>query len=381
MRIFLAGGTGAVGLQLVPQLVARGHELALAGDVPMPGGESARHFPVTVPTDAQLAPQVHRAIDAFKPELIHVIAMGSRGLSQIAPELKSHPWVMTCHSIPPYERKLPHWHSNETAHYAVRSLCFLPNTIAWKWLFRSRTMPQVVVHSDWVRQVVTRYGFPAERISLIPLGYEATNAPRHDGIRTAFPDGPRLVTTGGIAHTKGYHDAIAAVAELRPEFPDLRYQIIGEVRDASYIAYLRALAQRLGVTDCVQITPDLPHEDKERALQGADVYVQPSHEEGFCLAYIEAAAVVPRLVGADTGAIKLISADDPGARVVPVRRPSSIAGAVRELLDAPLPPDLMALRARRLSQRFAWSTYLDTHEQLHASLATRDSAWRTSAAA
>jgi glycosyltransferase involved in cell wall biosynthesis len=368
---YMRGGVPAETGQLIRGLVARGHELALAGDVPMPGGESARHFPVTVPTDAQLPSQVRRAIDAFEPELIHVIAMGSRGLSQIAPELKPHPWVMTCHSIPPYERKLPHWHGNETAHYAARSLRFLPNTIAWKWLFRSRTMPQVVVHSDCVRQVVTRYGFPAERISLIPLGYDATNAPRHDGIRTAFPDGPRLVTTGGIAHTKGYHDAIAAVAQLRPEFPDLRYQIIGEVRDASYIAHLQALAQRLGVADCVQITPDLPHEDKERALQGADVYLQPSHEEGFCLAYIEAAAVVPRLVGADTGAIGLISADDPGARVVPVRQPSSLAGAVRELLQSPLPADLMASRATRLCQRFAWSTYLDRHEQLHARLAIR----------
>ncbi len=173
---------------------------------------------------------------------------------------------------------------------------------------------------------------------------------------------------GGLAHSKGQHDAIVAIARLRRDFPGLDYQIIGERRDASYLRHLRALIEREALGDCVRITPNLSHDEKERVLQAADLYLQPSHEEGFCLAYIEAAAIVPRLVGTDTGAIRAIGAGDAGARTVGVRAPQELADAMHDLLAATLPADLMARRAARLTGRFSWSQYLDAHEALYRRL-------------
>jgi glycosyltransferase involved in cell wall biosynthesis len=170
---------------------------------------------------------------------------------------------------------------------------------------------------------------------------------------------------GGVAHTKGQHDALAAIASLRHDFPALQYQIIGELRDRSYLRFLERSLDRLHLREHVRITPNLPDDAKNEALRGADLYVQPSHEEGFCLAYIEASAVVPRLVGTDTGAIGLVGAGDPGARTVPPRRPSQLADAMRELLGVTLPGDLMAQRAARLAARFSWTQYLDAHEALY----------------
>ena len=178
-----------------------------------------------------------------------------------------------------------------------------------------------------------------------------------------------LVNVGGYAHTKGQHDLVKGLPSLLHRFPRLRCQLIGEVRDDSYLRYLRSLAHDLRVSDRLSITPDLSHADKQAALEGADVYVQPSHEEGFCLAYAEAAAVVPRLVGTDTGAIAAISQNDTGARVVGVRDPDAIAAAVRELLETALPIDHMAQRAARLSARFSQAAYLHAHEKMYAGLA------------
>ena len=118
----------------------------------------------------------------------------------------------------------------------------------------------------------------------------------------------------------------------------------------------------------MRITPSLPHDEKEQVLRGADLYLQPSHEEGFCLAYIEAAAIVPRLVGADAGAIGAIGANDEGARTVPVRTPRRMAEAMGELLAATLPDDLMSRRAARLATQFSWAHYLDAHEALYDKL-------------
>ena len=364
---YMRGGVPASMVQLIRGLSARGHAVALAGDVVPRGAEAAHHFKIAIPTGAQLADETRRAVDAFAPDVVHVIAMGSRGLSTLMPVLDGRPWGLTMHSVPPHERKLAALHGHDGAHYAARGLRFLPNTLAWKWLLRRLPVPRVVVHSQAVHDTVARYGFDAARIALIPLGCEPAEHARPIGVRR-IGDDPRIATMGGIAHTKGQHDALEAVARLRRAYPRLSYQIIGEVRDRSYLGFLERSIVRLGLGDCVRITPSLPHDEKEAALRSADVYVQPSHEEGFCLAYIEAAALVPRLVGADTGAIRLIGADDPGARTVPVRRPAALADAMRELLQASLPDDLMARREARLAARFSWRQFIDGHETLYAQL-------------
>ena len=360
------GGVPVETAHLLRGLSARGHELALCGDVlPRGGSEVSRHFPVAVPTNGELPRQLRGAIESFDPEFIHVMAMSSRGLFQIVPEMLGRRWALTCHSVPPYERKLSWLHAHDMAHYAARRLRYLPHTAAWKWLFRHGMIPRVIVHSELMRATVTRYGQAPDATSLIRLGCVMVAQPPDAAPHAPRPRRPRIVTMGGIAHTKGLHDAIVAVAEVRRDFPDLEYQLIGEVRDETYVRFLRRTIERLGLVDCVRITPSLPHDEKEQALRSADLYLQPSHEEGFCLAYIEAAAVVPRLVGADTGAIHMIGSDDPGARTVPIRQPARLASAIRELLATELPTNMMVRRAERLQQRFSWSAYLDEHEALY----------------
>jgi len=158
---------------------------------------------------------------------------------------------------------------------------------------------------------------------------------------------------------------LQAIGMLRGRFPGLRYQIIGEIRDGSYMAFLRQVIERRQLWDAVRITPNLSVADKQEALARSHLYLQPSHEEGFCLAYVEASRQVRRLVGTDTGAIALVSENDPGARVAPVRDPAGLAAAMEELLTVALPADLMQKRAERQRARLDWRCYLDAHESLY----------------
>ncbi len=369
---YMRGGVPAETRELLRGLQNRGHQMALMADIPLEGTEGVTHFRLSLPIDRTLSQQLRGAIDAFKPDLVHVIGLNSRGLAQISPWMKTVPWLITCHGVPPYERKLPYLHGNESAHYFVRSLRFAPNTLAWKWLFRSGAIPRAIVHSQSVADIVGRYGLPGPRINLIPLGCEisesVTRPPRPiDSTRPL-----RLATVGGIAHTKGYHDAIKALSEVQRTIPALEYTIIGEARDQSYMRYLQTLIVRFGLSKSVRFLLDASNSEKDNVLQNADIYLQPSHEEGFCLSYIEAASIVPLLIGTDTGAIKAISATDTGARVVPARQPARIADAIRELSKISLPADFMSRRKARLARDFSWSKYLDDHEALYASLVAQD---------
>lgn len=358
----MRGGVPAEARTLIAGLKARGHVVALASHGQPEVMEKSLHFPISLPVRDALGGEVGHALEAFQPDFVHVLSMSSRGVAKLAPVLRRYRWALTIHSLPPCERKLTGWHGSERLHYEARALRFLANSLAWRWVLCRGMAPQVVVHSAFVEDIVVRYGCDRDRVRMIWLPFFNAASPPAS---RAVSDSPLLVTVGGYAHTKGQHDLVKALPALLQTFPRLRCQLIGEVRDDSYLVYLRALAQRLGVDDHLLITPNLSQADKQAALEAADLYVQPSHEEGFCLAYAEAAAVVPRLVGADTGAIAAISSDDAGARVVAVRDPDGMAVAVRELLLADLPADHMAQRAKRLSERFSEFRYLQLHERLY----------------
>jgi glycosyltransferase involved in cell wall biosynthesis len=362
---FMPGGVPAETRELIGGLAQRGHELAFAGDVPVTEAPLARHFPITIPIGRSFRRQVAATLDDFKPDFVHVICMSSRGVLELAPLLRPHRWALTVHSVSPYERKLRFFHRYESLHYALRSLRCLPNSLAWRWVLNSGKVPRVITHSDFVAQVVERYGFPAHLIELVSLPF--LPRPSDPGAEPRPSNGVlQLTTVGGLAHTKGQHDVVKALPALARRFPHLRYQLIGEIRDDSYLRWLRRLATRLGVADRLLFSVDLDQAAKVEALRRANVYVQPSHEEGFCLSYAEAAALVPRLVGTRTGAIAAMSRDDPGARIVPARDPGALAEAIGALMAVDLPAGHMTDRAARLSERFSYDAYLRAHEAIYA---------------
>jgi glycosyltransferase involved in cell wall biosynthesis len=359
------GGVPEETRHLLNGLVSRGHEVALCSDAPLTGVDGVAHHPLTLPTTEALGHEVGRALAAHRPEVVHVMAMSSRGLTQLRNHLKGRPWLMTCHSLPPQERKLPLLHDSELLHYAARAVRFLPHALAWRSIFVCGLLPRVVVHSPRMARLVARYGQPVAAIDTILLGVDG-RGPEPTVPDEPSPAAPQLITIAGIAHTKGHHDALRAIGLLHPRFPGIGYRIVGEIRDGSYMAYLRRLIERLQLADVVRVTPNLTQAEKQEALASSHLYLQPSHEEGFCLAYAEAARRVRRLVGTDTGAIALLSEGDPGARVVRVRDPAGLAAAMADLLSLPLPSDLMHARAERLRARFGWDRYLDAHESLYA---------------
>jgi glycosyltransferase involved in cell wall biosynthesis len=362
----MRGGVPSETRQLLSGLLARGHDVALCSEAPPEGVVVSAHFPITLPTSSLLVGEVAHALSSFRPDIVHILALSSQGLLRIRDGLAAFPWLLTCHSLSPFERKLSALHGSELAHYAVRAARFFPNELAWRWIFRSRRVPQLVVHSASMAKLTAAYGQPSTRIETILLGVDAE---LHQPARNeTSPPAPRLVTIAGIAHTKGYHDALMAMRLVRKRFPGATYQIIGEIRDTSYLRFLKRLMRRWDLSDAVRITPNLPEAEKQLALANCDLYLQPSHEEGFCLAYIEAAQVVARLVGTDTGAIGLISEHDAGARVVPARSPAIMAAAIEQLLAQRLPDDLMQLRMARLRSTLDWSRYFDAHEALYTRL-------------
>jgi glycosyltransferase involved in cell wall biosynthesis len=364
----MRGGVTTETRGLINGLVRRGHTVALASDSPLTNASPTIHIPIRLPVDSSLQSVIEQALSTFNPDFVHVICMSSKGVFNLSHVLRKFSWALTIHSLPPYERKLHGWHDIEYLHYLGRAVRFAANSLAWRWLLQKNLIPTVIVHSRFVANIAASYGTRTDTIVLIPLSIEPLMQCPSTEATVNQADDLLLVTVGGLAHTKGHHDVVKALPTLVNRFPRVRYQIIGEIRDVSYVSYLWRLARSLCVLDHISIRSELDDDAMIDVLLRADVYIQPSHEEGFCMAFAEAAARVPKLVGTSTGAIASMCEGDEGARVVPTKSATAISSAILDLMEIKLPSAHMQNRRARLDIKFSYASYIAAHERLYESM-------------
>jgi glycosyltransferase involved in cell wall biosynthesis len=179
-----------------------------------------------------------------------------------------------------------------------------------------------LANSAGIAALARRYG--AARTEVVHLG---TDVP--DAAPPRAPT-PLLVTVGHLVARKRHADVIEALARL-PQI--VRYRIIG---DGPQRGALADLAGRLGVGDRVEFTGQLaPDEALRRAREGW-LFVMPSTEEAFGVAYIEAmAAGIPAIGAAGEPGPAEIAAAGQGIELVPPRAPDALAARLAELIADP----------------------------------------------
>jgi glycosyltransferase involved in cell wall biosynthesis len=130
--------------------------------------------------------------------------------------------------------------------------------------------------------------------------------------------GPTLVTVGHLVARKRHEDVVRALAALASRYPGIRYLIIG---DGPERGALGALARSLGVGDRVEIAGQLAPTQALQRARGCTIFVMPSTEEAFGVAYVEAMAgglpaigcrgePGPQEIAAAGGGIELVDAGD-----------------------------------------------------------------------
>jgi teichuronic acid biosynthesis glycosyltransferase TuaC len=164
---------------------------------------------------------------------------------------------------------------------------------------------------------------------------------------------PTLVTVGHLVARKRHADAIEALALLAPQHPDLRYEIVG---DGPERAALEALASARGVRERVDFAGQVPPALARARAAQADLFVLPSVDEAFGVAYVEAmAAGVPAIGNEHEDGPDEIAAAGPGLVQVPPRDPRALAGAIDRLLRDEQARAQLGREARATVERsFTW---------------------------
>jgi glycosyltransferase involved in cell wall biosynthesis len=204
----------------------------------------------------------------------------------------------------------------------------------------------VLANSHGIAALAAAHG--ARQTRVVRLGTDLPDLPGAPGSRA---DGsprarPLLVTVGHLVARKRHADVIQALSRV----PDADYLVIG---DGPERPRLEALAGRLGVADRVEFAGQLPPDDALRRARTAQVFVMPSTDEAFGVAYIEAmAAGIPAIAAAgEPGPAEI----GPGIVLVPPHDPPALAAQLDRLLrDQPTLEALGAAARRNIAENFTW---------------------------
>jgi glycosyltransferase involved in cell wall biosynthesis len=177
----------------------------------------------------------------------------------------------------------------------------------------------VLANSAGIAELAREHG--ARETRVVHLGADLP------ALDTARSPEPLLASVGHLVRRKRHADVLRALVEI----PQARYLVIGDGPEREALA---GLAAELGVAERVEFTGQLaPTEALERSRE-AWLFVLPSTEEAFGVAYIEAmAAGIPAIgCAGEPGPAEIAGAGD-GLVLVAPRDPPALAGAINALLS------------------------------------------------
>jgi len=217
----------------------------------------------------------------------------------------------------------------------------------------------VLANSEGIAARARGLGAPANRTRVVRLGADVpATSPRQY-------EHPTLVTVAHLVGRKRHGDVVRALWLLRDRHPHLRYLVVG---DGPERGSLQRLAAELEVDDRVEFCGQRPHAEAVSLAHGADLFVMPSVDEAFGVAYVEAmAGGVPAIASLGEPGPAEIAAVGDGLALVPPGDIEALAGQIDALLANRHDLGRLGRRARAtVEAAFTWQRCGEATVQAYA---------------
>ena len=155
-----------------------------------------------------------------------------------------------------------------------------------------------------------------------------------DNYRDEVIDHLKIVTIARLNWIKGIDVAISAMKILKEKNIDFIYKIIGSGSIKEQERYQYQVYQ-LGLKKEVLFLGKLTHSETIQELNEATIYLQPSLNEGFCNAVLEAQSLGKLCVASDVGGLPENITDIKTGWLVPKSNPKALADKIMEVVHLP----------------------------------------------
>jgi glycosyltransferase involved in cell wall biosynthesis len=216
------------------------------------------------------------------------------------------------------------------------------NALLNRWIRRSDNIQCI---SCFTYQRLLEAGYPQERLRMIPNGVDLPRyTPKTPGEHAAR-SAARVAYAGRLQPVKGVRVLIEAWSALAAAHSaDLVIAGDGDLREE-----LEVRSAQLGLGKRIEFRGDI--DDVPALLRDADIYVQPSFQEGMPNSVLEAmAAGLPIVATSVSGNVDLVTDGDNGL-LVPPGDATALAAAIGRLLDDPALARRMGERSRMRVER------------------------------
>ena len=193
---------------------------------------------------------------------------------------------------------------------------------------------RVITTSPWTARRLADFGLQPSRVRTVEPGVTPLALARADG------EPPRLLCVGSVSPRKGQDLLVRALARLR-DTPWHCDCIGSSTRDPDFAGAVAGLIHEAGLDDRIQLHGECDDARLRAAYAGADLFVLPSHYEGYGMVVTEAIAAGLPVLTTTGGALS--ETLPPGAGIVV---PPDDVDALTEALAA-----LIGDRARRHALR------------------------------
>ncbi|MFM8260488.1 MAG: glycosyltransferase family 4 protein [Vulcanococcus sp.] len=218
-----------------------------------------------------------------------------------------------------------------------------------------RAARHVLTNSRFTAAEIQRCtGLPADRITVIPLGY---NAERFHPEAVAAAPSPYLLHVGQAYPHKNLQRLIQAFARVAPDHPELRLLLAGKPHPTES-PRLQALVAELGLERRVEFRAYVPAEALPDLYRGAVALVYPSLWEGFGLPVLEAMACgTPVITSLGSGTQEVAGE---AALLVDPADGAALSQALQRLLEQPGLQEHCRLKGLERAAQFSWDTTAET---------------------
>lgn len=208
---------------------------------------------------------------------------------------------------------------------------------------------RVIVTSPFTARRLADFDVPAERITVIEPGVD--RAPLSPRATADQPGQAHLLCVATITPRKGHEVLVDALARLTDR--DWHASFIGGLeRDLGYVRHVRERITAHGLDTRVELAGERAHDQLIDAYQDADLFVLPSHYEGYGMVISEALAHGLPVITTTGGALAHTLPRDAGLAVPPGDE-RALAEALARWFDEPALRRQLRQGAQRARDGFA----------------------------